>query len=299
MSRSAPEPPMRSTPPGARARHHLAFAGQGGVGHPPAVPDRPDPLVVGHAGTVEEHLVEVDLAGQVAQGPDLDARLVQVDQEVGDPVALGRVGIGAGQHDAVVRHVGPGGPHLLAVEHPGVAVALGPGGQRGQVGAGPGLAEQLAPALGRCRTMRGRKRRRCVLGAVGEQGRRGQVEPQGVEPAQVVGRQHGLGHPGLGRGQVQPAVGHRPGGRHQPRRGEGRVPGLVVGPAADPAQRARTVGRGRPPGRWHLAVDPAGHHGLDLLGGGRGVERQARPVQRPGRRTGVVIVRRTRAGASR
>ena len=76
---STPRPADAVDAARARARHHLALARQRRVGDLPAVADLADPLRVGHTRAVEEHLVEVDLAADVAQRPDLDAGLVQVD----------------------------------------------------------------------------------------------------------------------------------------------------------------------------------------------------------------------------
>ena len=65
--RPTPEPPMRSTPPEpepdtiCRSPDSVAFA----TFHPS--PTVAHPLAVGHARAVEEHLVEVDLAADVAQ----------------------------------------------------------------------------------------------------------------------------------------------------------------------------------------------------------------------------------------
>ena len=58
----------------ARARDHLALAGERRARDAPAVAGRADPVRVGDAHVVEEHLVEVDLAADVAQRPHLDAR---------------------------------------------------------------------------------------------------------------------------------------------------------------------------------------------------------------------------------
>ena len=110
-------------------------------------PTSPTRCASGTTRAVEEHLVEVDLAGDVAQRPHLDAGLVQVDEEVGDALALRDVGVGAGQQHAEVGEVRPRGPHLLAGDDPLVAVALGVGGERREVGARARLAEQLAPHL--------------------------------------------------------------------------------------------------------------------------------------------------------
>ena len=83
----------------------------------------------------------------MAQWAHLYSLLMQVDKEVGEPLALRDVVVGASQKDRPVRKMGPRGPYLLAADDPLVAVTLGPGGQRGEVGAGPGLAEELAPDL--------------------------------------------------------------------------------------------------------------------------------------------------------
>ena len=110
---------------------------------------------------------------------------VQVDEEVGDALALGHVGVGAGQADAEVGHVGPGGPHLLAGEHPLVAVALGPGGERGRSDPAPGSLKSWHHTLLVAHDRR-QEAQPLLLGAVGEQRGRGQVEPERVEPAEVV-----------------------------------------------------------------------------------------------------------------
>ena len=98
------------------------------------------------------------------------------------------------------------------VTHPLVAVALGPRGQRREVGAGAGLAEQLAPHLLVAHDRR-QEPQPLLLGAVREQRRRGQVEAERVEPAEVVRAQLGLD--GAGRlsaprraRRTRPASGH-------------------------------------------------------------------------------------------
>ena len=56
---------------------------------------------------VEEDLVEQGRAGDLPQRPHLDPRRSHVDQEVGDALVLGHVGIGAGQADAPCRPAAP------------------------------------------------------------------------------------------------------------------------------------------------------------------------------------------------
>ena len=120
---------------------------QGGHRHPPALAHLADPIGVGHPHLGEVHLVELGLAGHLAQRPHLHARRVHVQGEVGQPLVLGGVGIGAGHEHAPVGDVGQRVPHLLAGDDPLVAVADGPAGQAGQVRAGARLAEELAPRL--------------------------------------------------------------------------------------------------------------------------------------------------------
>ena len=54
----------------------------GAHGHPPAVARLPDHQVGVGAGVVEEHLVELGVAGELDDRADLDARLIQRHQQV-------------------------------------------------------------------------------------------------------------------------------------------------------------------------------------------------------------------------
>ena len=94
-------------------------------GHPPSIVLRADQPVIGHEHVVEEDLVELGLAGQLHQRPRPPPEVVHVDDQVGDALVLGRLGISAGQADARIGELGIGGPHLLAADQP---AALHPGG---------------------------------------------------------------------------------------------------------------------------------------------------------------------------
>ncbi len=137
--------------PGRLAASAAADAGalvhQRGHRHAPALADIADAVGVGDADLGHVDLVELGLAGDLAQRPDLDSGGVHVEGEVGQALVLGRLGVGAGHEHAAVGDVGERVPHLLAADHPLVAVAHRLGGQAGQVGAGAGLAEQLAPGV--------------------------------------------------------------------------------------------------------------------------------------------------------
>ena len=182
------------------------------------------------------------------------------------PVALGHVGVGAGQQHGVSRQVRPRRPHLLPGDDPLVAVALGPGGERRQVRAGARLAEELAPHLLVAHDRR-QEPQPLLLGAVGEQRRRGQVEPERVEPAEVE-RPQLLVDPARHAGrEVEPAVLDRPGRHDQPRRAEDGVPRLVVAPGCAPC-----APRPAPPRRpastqagGTRRLDPVPHGGDDVV----------------------------------
>ena len=117
---------------------------QRGQGHVPAVVDVTEAVAVGHPHVGEEDLVEAGPAGHLAQRADLDAGGLHVDDEAGEALVLGQVGVGAGDDLADVAVLGARRPDLLAGDAPLVAVADGPGLQAGQVAAGAGLGEQLA-----------------------------------------------------------------------------------------------------------------------------------------------------------
>jgi hypothetical protein len=96
-------------------------------------------------GLGEEHLVEAAAARDLPERAHLDSRLADVDDEHGDALVLGLLGVGPGHDDAVVAVVGARGPDLLALEDPLVAVPGGLHGEAGHVGTGARLREHLAP----------------------------------------------------------------------------------------------------------------------------------------------------------
>ena len=212
---------------GPRARHHLALRREGRTGDTPPVVHLPDALRVGDPRVVEEHLVEVDVTRDVAERPDLDARLVQIDEEVGDALALGYVGVGAREEDRPVGEVGPRRPHLLTGHGPVVAIASRARGQGRQIAPGPGLAEQLAPAL-LVADDRWEEAEALRVGAVGEECRRAQVETQRVQTPEVVRRQLGLDRAGGIASDTETAVLDGPRRNDHPGTSEDRVPRLVL-----------------------------------------------------------------------
>ena len=82
---------------GLADRHPLDV--EGGVGDPPPVADRADPLTVRNPDVGEKDLVELGLAGDLAQRPDFDAGVVHVAEEVGQAGVLDRLRVGARDQD--------------------------------------------------------------------------------------------------------------------------------------------------------------------------------------------------------
>src|SRR4051794_17522377 len=138
---------------GALQAHHSGGAEPGALEHKrgdrdaPAATHLADDVLVGDLGLLEEDLVELGLAGDLAKRPDIDVGLIHVEDEVGDPLVLRGVLVGAGEEHAVLGLVRVGGPDLLAGDLP-VAVGLDRAGlERGEVGSGLRLREALAPDL--------------------------------------------------------------------------------------------------------------------------------------------------------
>jgi hypothetical protein len=75
----------------------------------------------------------------LVQGPNLNARLIHVDDEERQPLVFRGVGVRARQQHCSVGILRTGRPHLLAVDDPFVAVAYRTCLQTGQIGTGAGL----------------------------------------------------------------------------------------------------------------------------------------------------------------
>ncbi len=91
--------------------------------HLPAVADAADDVRVGDPGLLDEELVELRLAGDLAQRADLDGVLLHVHQEVGEALVLGGLAVGARDEHAPLGVLGAAGPDLLAGDDPFVALA--------------------------------------------------------------------------------------------------------------------------------------------------------------------------------
>ena len=122
-----------------------ALVAQRRAGHRPPVVGRTHHVVVGHEDVVEEHLVEVGVAGDLAQGRTSTPSACMSITMVVMPACLGASGLVRTVANPRWLFVGAGGPHLLAVDHPAAVDPGAPGLDRGGIGAGVGLTEELAP----------------------------------------------------------------------------------------------------------------------------------------------------------
>ena len=126
-----------------RAADRAALVEERGDRDLPPLVDLTEAVGVGHHHVAQEDLVEVRAPGHLPQRADFDTGRVHVDHEGGE-VPVPRPRCGPRQEQADVGEVGPGGPHLLAVDHPLVTAPLRLGGDRGEVGSRARLAEELA-----------------------------------------------------------------------------------------------------------------------------------------------------------
>src|SRR5262249_44084958 len=90
---------------------------------------------------------EVRLSAGLLDRPHLDARTLHVQEEHGEALVLGYIGIGAREQNAVIGIMRARGPDLLAVNDPVIAFLLRARAQPRDVGTAGRLREQLAPDL--------------------------------------------------------------------------------------------------------------------------------------------------------
>ena len=112
---------------------------EGGLHHRPAVVHFAEPPLVAQHHVVVEGGVG-PLVSHRLHGLDLDPGRVEGHHEECQPSMLGHLGVGPGEQQHVVGHMGQSRPHLGAVDDPPVSVAHGPGAGRSDVRAGLGLA---------------------------------------------------------------------------------------------------------------------------------------------------------------
>ena len=212
-------PPVSAKPSVPRSCSSVVIA----TCQPP--PISPSDVLDRHLDVREEDLVELGLAGDLAQRPHLDAGRVHVDEQVRQPGVALAVRVAARDEDAPVGDVRERRPDLLAVDDE-VAVVAARRVVRTAERSEPasGLGEALAPDL------LGREDLREVallllVGAVRDDRRPGHAEPDHAEVAAAPRRAPSPRgrSPGGCTGAPRAAVLLRPG---QP-----RVAGLVELPA--------------------------------------------------------------------
>ena len=113
----------------------------------PALIELADQVFLRHHDVLEKHLVEMPVTVEQDQRAHGDARRLHVDEQIADPVMLGRVGIGAHQQKAPIGEMRARGPHLLPVDDEMVAAIDGARPEAGEVAARAGFGKALAPAL--------------------------------------------------------------------------------------------------------------------------------------------------------
>ena len=141
---SAPRPrapPVSAKPSVPRSCSSVVIA----TCQPP--PISPSTFSCGHLDVREEDLVELRLAGDLAQRPHLDPGRLHVHDQVGEPVVPLRVGVAAGEEDAEVGDVRERRPDLLAVDDEVAVLGARARADAREVGARARLREALAPDL--------------------------------------------------------------------------------------------------------------------------------------------------------
>ena len=222
---------------------------EGGLHHRPAAVHLPEAPLVAEAHIVVEGGIGA-LGSHRLQGPDLDALGVEGHHEERQAPMFGHVGVGSGEQQHVVGHMGQRRPHLGAVDDPAFAVALGPGAGRGHVRARLGLAVSEAGQR-LARQQPGRHLLAQVLVAVLQDHRHhhhGHTEGVGRRLVQLeLLQQHAQLH------RVHPAAAQL--GRHRARQPAALRDGPVQGSGVDGAVAG---------GRDHLATDVLGQELPDL-----------------------------------
>ena len=113
-----------------------AFVAHGGVSHGPSAIDLPHHVRRGNHNIREKDLVEVGSPRDLAQRTNLDPWGVHVDEEVGDALVLGDVGVRPSDQNPPITVLGTRCPDLLAVHDEGFSVTFGAALQPCEIGSG-------------------------------------------------------------------------------------------------------------------------------------------------------------------
>ena len=104
-------------------------------------------MIDGNPDVSQIHLVEPHATVDLMDWPDLDAGRRHIDDEHGNATVFRLLGIGPGNHDAAISHVGQRGPHLLAIDDPLVAITHGAHLQACNIRTSAWFGEHLTPDL--------------------------------------------------------------------------------------------------------------------------------------------------------
>jgi len=143
----------------------------------PAAVQLAEQVLARHAHGVEEHLVELGLAGHLAERAHRDARALHVDEQARDALGAPGLGIGAAEEHAPVGVVPERRPDLLAGHLEVIAPEHRLRAQRGQIRARARLGEAEAPEVIGGQDARG-EAPLLRLAAVGEDGRAGDADAE-------------------------------------------------------------------------------------------------------------------------
>ena len=125
---------------------HAALEGKCAVGNLPTVVYATNNIVFRTTSIGKEHFTELCGAVGLNNAAYFNTRLLHGHQQIRNAFVLWRIGVGAGEQEAVVGVVALCGPNFLAVNDPFVTVEYGSGFQTCQVAPAVWLTETLAPA---------------------------------------------------------------------------------------------------------------------------------------------------------
>ena len=221
--------------------------GQGDVHHRPTRVHPADARRVGHPHAGVEGGIGL-LAAQGVDRLEIEPRRGRSHEEQRQPLVLGHLGVGTGEHEDVAAHLRRAGEHLLPVDHPLLAVTHRSRARRRHVGTRvrfgvPEGDEQLAPQRS------GDDRpflllRSDVGNGVDDHDRRRPPVPHETERTELV--HDGMGESGI---DVGAAVLGRPTGAEEP------VPGPAAG-AARPSGGSPIFAPLLGPRRVHVGLGP-------------------------------------------
>ena len=127
-------------------RTHATLEGKCAVGNLPTVIDTTNNIVFRTTSIGKEHFTELCGAVGLNNAAYFNTRLLHGHQQIGNAFVLWRIGVGAGEQEAIVGVVALCGPNFLTIDDPFIAVKNCCGFQTCQVASAVWLTEALTPA---------------------------------------------------------------------------------------------------------------------------------------------------------